>query len=83
MDQRAGAGLATFDGHAERGVDHRRRRPAVQRPAHHPTGPGVENHAAVQLSLSGRVLGDVGHPQLVRALPSELPLHEVLGGDPM
>ena len=76
VDQRTGAGLAGLDGHSQRRVDHGRRRSTIERPSHHPTEPGVEHHAAVQLSLAGGVLGDVGHPQLVGTLAAEVPLHQ-------
>ena len=39
----------------------------VDRPADHAAGEGVEHDRAVDLALAGGVLGDVGHPQLVRA----------------
>ncbi len=83
VDHRAGAGQACLDGHPERRVDHRCRGPAVQGPAHHPAGPGVEHHAAVQLPLSGGVLGDVGHPQLIGPVAGEEALNEVFGGRSM
>jgi hypothetical protein len=40
---------------------------------------GVEDRTAVELALSGRMLGDVGHPQLVRCVPGELPCDKITG----
>ena len=48
------------------------------RPAHDLAGEDVEHREAVDLSGSGRVLGDVGAPQQVRSSGGELPLHQVL-----
>jgi hypothetical protein len=48
-----------------------------------PTTPreGVEHDAAVDLALPCRVLGDVGHPQLIEPVASELAPDEVQRGD--
>ena len=48
------------------------------RPADHPAAPGIEHHSEVHLALAGRVLGDVGDPQPVRALRRELAVDEVI-----
>src|SRR5665811_798715 len=41
---------------------------------------GVHHGAAVDLALPGRVLCDVGDPQLVRSQPVELAVDQVVGG---
>lgn len=48
-------------------------------PAHDAAGVGVEHGAAVDLALSGGVLGDVGDPELVRPGAGELALDAVAG----
>jgi hypothetical protein len=52
----------------------------VDGPADHLPGVQVEHDAAVDLALAGRMLGDVGEPQLVGRGGSELALDEVLAG---
>ncbi len=41
------------------------------RPAHHPSGPGVDDHRQVDLAVGGGVFGDVHAPQPIRALVIE------------
>jgi hypothetical protein len=73
--------LAALGGHAE-GVEHEQRGlGAVDRPADHVAGERVRDDAAVDLALAGRVLGDVGHPQLVGAVAPERAAHEIERGD--
>ena len=67
--------------HAERVVDEHRRLGRVDRPADDEPGEGVENDAAVELALAGRVLGDVGHPELVGPVAAELAPNEIERGD--
>ena len=50
------------------------------RPADYPAAPGVNDDTQVHLASVGAVLGDVHHPQAVRAVHLELPFHQVLGG---
>jgi len=47
-------------------------------PAHDHAGPHVQDRAAVDLPLTGGVLGDVGAPQPVRAVGGELALHQIV-----
>ena len=54
--------LSMLGGHPERVEDEQRRLAAVDRPADDEPGERVEDDAAVDLALAGRVLGDVGHP---------------------
>ena len=62
------------------GVDHELGADVIgDRPAHHPSAPGVEHDSQVDLALSGRVLGHVHHPQTVRLGRVEVALHQVLG----
>lgn len=49
----------------------------VDRPASHPTREDVKDGEAIDLALSGRVLGDVGEPELVRGWPVEVPPKQV------
>jgi hypothetical protein len=51
-------------------------RPVWRLSIDHP-GESVDHSAAVDLALSGWVLGDVGHPQSIRAVGSEAPAHKV------
>jgi len=67
--------------HAERVGDEHRRLGRVDRPADDEPGEGVQDDAAVELALSGRVLGDVGHPELVGPVAIEPAPDEVEGGD--
>ena len=69
-----------FNRHCERGVDHRCGRTAVKGPTDGPSAPGVEDATAIELSLASGVFGDVGHPELVRAVAMEVPIDQVLGG---
>jgi hypothetical protein len=52
----------------------------VDRPADHSAGVGIQHDRAVDLALAGGVLGDIGHPQLVRSGAGELAVDQV-GGD--
>ena len=52
----------------------------VDGPTDHPAAEGVEDTAAVDLALPGRVLGDVGEPQDVGPVDSEIALDQVLFG---
>ena len=71
---------AVVDRHLKRVGDQRRRLVAVDRPAHDPAGMGVEHNAAIDLRLLGRVLRDIGKPEAVGRLASELTADEILGG---
>jgi hypothetical protein len=51
---------------------------AVDRPADDSAPVRVEDDAAVHLPLSGRVLGDVRQPELVRGIPREVAADEIL-----
>ena len=52
--------------------------PIIDRVADDPVGAGILDRAQVELALGGRVLRDVGEPQLVRMSRGELPAHEVV-----
>jgi hypothetical protein len=49
------------------------------RPAHHPSAPRVDHDRQVDPSLAGAVLGDVLHPQPIRAVGTELAMHQIIG----
>jgi hypothetical protein len=72
--------VAVVDRHAQRIGNQRGGLMGVDRPAHHPAGEHIQHHTAIQLALPSRVLGDVGHPQLVGCRPVELALDQVTGG---
>jgi hypothetical protein len=80
MDDPAGdlaGGAAGVDGHPECGGGQVGPLPGIDGPADHPTGVGVEDHAAVELALPSGVLGDVGDPQLIRAVAAEVAFDQV------
>ena len=63
--------VSALGGHSER-VEHQRGGlGAVDRPAGHEPGERVQNHAAVDLALVGRVLGDIGDPEGVGTITTE------------
>ena len=45
--------------------------------ADHASAVGVENDRAVHLALAGRVLGNVGQPQLIQAFPTESAVDQI------
>jgi hypothetical protein len=53
---------------------------AVDGVAHNPVGAGVLDGAEIELPFCRGVLGDVGQPQLVRDLGTELTAHQVVVG---
>jgi hypothetical protein len=71
---------AVGDGHAQGIGNQRSGLMCVDRPADHPAGEHVQHHTAVHLAFLGRMLGDVGHPQLVGGRPVEAALDQVCGG---
>jgi hypothetical protein len=77
VDAPVGA-LAAPEGHLE-GVDDQVG-PAVgpEGPAQHTAAVGVDDEGAVEPALAGAVLGDVRHPEPVRAVDGEVPLDEIL-----
>ncbi len=79
MDHGAAAlGFALFYGHPERVGGERGGRVVADRPADHASAVGVENDRAVHLALAGRVLGNVGQPQLIRAFPTESAVDQIV-----
>jgi hypothetical protein len=52
----------------------------AEAPAQDPAAPGVEHERAVDPAFVGAVLGDVGDPELVRAVDCELVVDEIFGG---
>jgi hypothetical protein len=68
-----------FDGHAERVRDERRRRIAIDRPAHDKPAEGVEDDGAVDLALPCWMLRDFRDPKLVGAISAELTPYAILG----
>ena len=79
VDDRVPTRPALVDGHAQRIGDERGTWLGVDRPADHSARPGVEDHGAVHLALSRRVLGDIGDPELVRLVTMKLPLGTIAG----
>jgi hypothetical protein len=68
-----------LDSHSQRVGDQRCFGPAVDRPADDTATEGIENHGTVHLALAGRVLGDVGDPELIATIPLEVPSNTILG----
>jgi len=64
-------------GHVQGAGDEQRVLLGVDRPADDLAGERVENDAAVDLALPGRVLSDVGHLETVRCCGRELAPEEV------
>jgi hypothetical protein len=62
----ARGGIALGDGHVEGVQDELGAQMVGHRPADDPPREGVQDHRQVQPALTGALLGDVGHPQLVR-----------------
>ncbi len=66
-------------GHLER-VEHELRPEVVgHRPAHNPPAPGIHHDRQVEEPGRGRDEGDVSHPEPIRSLGREVPVHEVRG----
>jgi hypothetical protein len=80
-DFAVGVWVAVGDGHAERVRDERGVLAVIDRPANDASTERVEHDAAVKLSFSRGVLGDVGDPQPVRFDSGEVPVDEVGGGN--
>src|SRR5215212_5505125 len=75
--------VAVGDGHAKGVSDQWGGLVAVDRPADHPAGEHIQDHTAGHRALSGRVLGDVGDPQLVWGRPVEAALDQISSGRPV
>ena len=67
-----------LDGHSQRVGDQGCRGLAVDRPANDPSAKRIEHHGTVHLALAPWVLGDVGDPELIAVLSTELPTNTVL-----
>jgi hypothetical protein len=79
-DFAVGVWVAVGDGHAECVRDERGVLAVIDRPANDASTERVEHDAAVKLSFSRGVLGDVGDPQPVRFDSGEVAVDEVGGG---
>jgi len=69
--------VSTDNCHPERVDDEFGALVVVDRPADDFTREGVDDRSAVDLPFSGGVFGDVGTPDLVRALDDEVPVDQV------
>jgi hypothetical protein len=78
MDDRRVVDSSGLTRHAQRIVDQSGFAAPIDGPADNPAAEGVENHAAVDLALARRVLGDVGEPQRVGAVDGKIALDQVL-----
>jgi hypothetical protein len=67
-------------GHAERVADQGGRLGAADRPADDEPRERVQDDAAADLALAGEMLGDVGHPEQIRAVAGEVATHEIQRG---
>src|SRR5438128_8794907 len=70
--------LSSSTCHPERVARQCRSWVVADRPADHAPAERVENDRAVHLALAGRVLGDVGHPELVGPLANEHAVDEIV-----
>ncbi len=69
---------AAQGGHVDRVGDELGAHVIGDRPADDPSGPGVDDDGEVDPALAGAVLGDVLHPQPVRAVGAELAMHQIV-----
>jgi hypothetical protein len=81
MDRLAGRRLAPPAGHVERVDDELGSEVIGDRPADDEAAPRVDHHRAVDASVAGWVLGDVGDPQPVRSGGLELADDQIIGRD--
>ena len=65
-------------GHVDRVGDELGAHVIGDRPAHDTTTPGVDDDGEVDPALTAAVLGDVLDPQAVRAVGSELAMHQII-----
>ena len=71
-------GVVAAAGHVE-GVDDELGAEVVgDRPAHDPAGPGVDDDGEIDPALTGGLLGDVGDPQPVGSVGTELAVHQIV-----
>ena len=80
MDRLVGWWAAPPDRHLQRVDDELGTHVIGDRPADHPTAPGVDHDGEVDLALGGGMLGDIGDPQPVGTLRCELAVHQVVAG---
>jgi hypothetical protein len=80
MDNRPRSRRSRLAGHRQSVVDEGGLAAPVDGPADDSAAIGVEDHAAVDLALPRRVLGDIGEPQDVGPVNGEVALDEVLFG---
>ena len=71
------AGLPLPHGHAERREHQVSPQMRRHRPAHDPATPDVEHHGQVEEAAPGGHVGDVGHPERIRAGRGERPLDQI------
>ena len=73
-------GLAAQSGHVQ-GVSNQFGAQMISdRPPHDPAGVDIENDRGVHPALTGAVLGDVGDPQSVRPVSTELTVDQIRPG---
>jgi hypothetical protein len=82
MDHGSGLGLASPPRHVERVNNELCTDVIGDRPPDYPAGEQIHDGRAVDLDGPRRMFGDVGHPELVRAVRDELTFHEILVGVP-
>jgi hypothetical protein len=74
----AGQVSAPSGGVVQRGHGQARLHPRVDGVTDDPVRPSILDRTQVELALGGAVFGDVGQPQVVRALGGEVAFHEVV-----
>ncbi len=72
-------GMALLDGHLQGIRDKLRAQMGRHGPADNPAAPDVDHDSQVQEPSPGSDVGDICHPELVRAAGSEVTLHQVRG----
>jgi hypothetical protein len=70
---------AAQGGHVDRVSDQFGAHVISDRPTDDSSGPGVDDDSEVDPAFAGAVLGDVLDPQSVRAVGSELAVHQIIG----
>ena len=70
-------GLPLLDGHVQSGQHEGRAQMGLHRPADDAATPDVEHHRQVEKPAPCGDVGDVGHPELIRARRREGPAHQI------
>ena len=69
--------LPPYHRHGERLLDQFGAEVGLHRPAHDQAAPGVQDHGHVQPARLRADIGEIRHPELIRSLSREVPVHQV------